>query len=315
MSESPRILGLLDDKAGHANQVRGLIDALKEPAKFIPLRYNRYAALPNILLGATLCHLHPDCRKALKDKPPLLLIACGRRTEPVARFIKYHHPATRIVYLMRPASGKDWDAILIPTHDRPKKNDPRIIETALPLHRVSHAALEQARIDYHSRFAHFPSPRIGVLVGDMADSTACLHAIENLAGSQGSVLVSTSRRTSAQITQALKKSLRHPHIFYDAHATSHTDNPYLGILAYADMLIVSGDSLSMCAEAAATNAPLFIDDTDKNLSQKHRAMHQALYAQGRAKSLKEPAQAFAVTYENPHETEKIAAHLRERFLL
>ena len=36
------------------------------------------------------------------------------------------------------------------------------------------------------------------------------------------------------------------------------DNPYLGCLAVADVLVVTGDSESMLAEAAATGKPLYI---------------------------------------------------------
>jgi hypothetical protein len=38
------------------------------------------------------------------------------------------------------------------------------------------------------------------------------------------------------------------------------DNPYLAYLALADRLVVTGESMSMLAEAAATHRPLYIFD-------------------------------------------------------
>ncbi len=133
--QSPRILGLLDDKAGHANQVRGLIEALSISAQSISLTYNRWVALPNMLLGATMWHLTRDCRAELKaqiaQNMPTLVIACGRRTEPVAHAIKRAHPGAKIVYIMRPSFMDGWDCIIVPQHDnlmrhRELSRDPRV---------------------------------------------------------------------------------------------------------------------------------------------------------------------------------------------
>lgn len=318
MQLSPRIWGLLDDKAGHANQVRGLIEALSIPTQTISLTYNRWAALPNALLGATMCHLRGDTRAELKEQIaqniPTLVIACGRRTEPVARYIKRMHPNTRMVYIMRPANMKGWDAMIIPAHDKPPKNDPRIIASLMPLHRVNDAAIAQAKMRYEQLFAHLPHPRIGVLIGDIKDIAPCVTAMEKIAGQEGSLLITTSRRTAPHIAQMLRDKITFPHHFYDAHAQVDADNPYMGILAYADVLIVSGDSLSMCAEAVATGKPVYIDDSDNGLSKKHRAMHRALYEKGCAKPLSQALQQEIFLNEPSREIEKIAAQLRARFL-
>lgn len=319
LASAPRIWGLLDDKAGHANQVRGLIEALPIPAQSISLMYNRWAMLPNALLGATMCHLRIDVREGLKalmaKNAPSLVIACGRRTEPVARAIKRAHPATKIVYIMRPSSMTGWDCVIVPKHDKPSQNDARIIETLGPLHRITPATLEQACLDWQERFSPLSQPRIGVLMGDVSVDGArrmIAHA-QRLAGQEGSLLVSNSRRTIKGLLHATLRDIECSHDVFDVHH-SHGENPYPGILAHADKFIVSGDSLSMCAEVVATGKPVTIDDLDKALPKKHRAMHQSLYASGRACSMKDGVAQHLPSTAPANEIEKIAAELHRRFL-
>jgi len=73
----------------------------------------------------------------------------------------------------------------------------------------------------------------------------------------GSVIAVTSRRTSQGATQALQAVLRHPHRVY-AWQSDRSANPYRALLAQADVLVVTGESESMLAEAATTTAPLYI---------------------------------------------------------
>ena len=54
-------------------------------------------------------------------------------------------------------------------------------------------------------------------------------------------------------------------------------NPYLGFLACADNLIVTGDSVSMCCEATASQKPLQIFTGTHWLTEKHLHFVDSLY--------------------------------------
>ena len=56
-----------------------------------------------------------------------------------------------------------------------------------------------------------------------------------------------------------------------------TDNPYLGYLALADYLIVTGDSISMASECCYTGKPVFIYAPDNITGDKHKLFHQILF--------------------------------------
>jgi hypothetical protein len=87
------------------------------------------------------------------------------------------------------------------------------------------------------------------------------------------VYVVTSPRTEAAAGAALRAGVGDAGRFYQWKA-GDPDNPYLGCLALADVLVATGDSESMLAETAATGKPLYIYDLPQrrgNLRQRLRA--------------------------------------------
>jgi hypothetical protein len=79
-----------------------------------------------------------------------------------------------------------------------------------------------------------------------------------LAG-DGSVIVTTSARTAPEASAALARGLQGTpyHLWRWA---PEGDNPYFGILAWADALLVTGDSIAMVSEAVATGRPVRLFD-------------------------------------------------------
>ena len=73
------------------------------------------------------------------------------------------------------------------------------------------------------------------------------------------LMISTSARTPRHAARELTAGLRSPFFLFDWHAGT-ADNPYLAFLAMADRFIVTGESMSMLAEACATRRPVYIFD-------------------------------------------------------
>ena len=94
----------------------------------------------------------------------------------------------------------------------------------------------------------------------------------------GSLLITTSRRTGIEAQNLIMENLKDiPHYAYLWGAEGK--NPYLGFLSCADNLIVTGDSVSMCCEATATQKPLRIFTGSNWLTDKHIRFVQSLYQQ------------------------------------
>jgi mitochondrial fission protein ELM1 len=144
--------------------------------------------------------------------------------------------------------------------------DARRYEILLSLNPISPGGLAAAGRQWPRLLDGAPRPVIALLVGGDAsrfrlgadDAAVMASKVRSWAEENGgSVIAVTSRRTSQIATEALKAALRHPHRVY-AWQPEPTANPYRALLAQADVLVVTGESESMLAEAAATTAPVYI---------------------------------------------------------
>jgi hypothetical protein len=72
----------------------------------------------------------------------------------------------------------------------------------------------------------------------------------------GSLAIVTSRRTPADAIEAIRRAAPEAHLHL--WQADRVDNPYLSYLAAAELLVVTGESESMLAEASTTGRPLTI---------------------------------------------------------
>jgi mitochondrial fission protein ELM1 len=269
---APRVWVLADDRPGHRTQVVGLADALGWPYEVKDLRFTALNRISNRLLGASRLTLDRARSAALAPPWPDLAIAMGRRSAPIARWIgKQSGGRTRLVQLGRKGANVagPFDLAITCAHFRLPAH-PRRVETLLPLTQVTPDRLAAAAAQWPGLFDAAARPRIMLLVGGttaqhrLPPATARRMASDVAAFAEengGSLTIVTSRRTGAAAEAALRQGA--------ASATLHgwrrdeKENPYLGYLALADVLVVTGDSESMLAEAAAAGKPLFIHPIPK----------------------------------------------------
>ncbi|HLO75075.1 MAG TPA: ELM1/GtrOC1 family putative glycosyltransferase, partial [Magnetospirillum sp.] len=124
----------------------------------------------------------------------------------------------------------------------------------------------------------------------------------------GSVLVTTSRRTSAEAEAALLAALPGPRFVHSWRAGG--DNPYFGFLALADALVVTGDSVSMACEACASPAPVYIFAPDGLVVPKHARLHAELYRRELARPLVDGTRLEPWTHPPLNAAADIAAAIR-----
>lgn len=311
------IWGLVDDRTGHTGQVLGVINKLGVPYAVKRLEYNGLAKLPAALLGATMLHVDKAHSAPLNGPYPPLVIAAGRRTLPVLRAIKRRSPTTRTIYLMWPEVQKGLDLIVVPEHDKPPAGA-NIITTLAPLHAVTQETLTAARGVWAPMFAHLPRPYVTLSLGgktkqgtySAAEWREVIQRAQGLAG-HGSLLVTTSRRTPKEALDLCEPLLQGPHYLY--RWDRDKDNPYLGMLALADTIVVTGDSLSMCAEACVPGAPVFIYASKNVAPPKHHMLHETLYKRGLAHPLNGMAHSDWKPVGALDDVGRVAAEIRQRF--
>jgi hypothetical protein len=266
----PAVWVLADDRPGNATQSIGLAEALGWPFERVDLSFSPLVYLPNPLLGASRRVLARASRERLCPPWPDLVIAAGRRTAPVARWISEEtRGRTRIVQLGRKGANPadPFDLAISPEHARLCPH-PNRFETAGALTHIRKSKLNDAARQWEYLFAPHPSPRIALLVGGPSqnysftpeEALAMARGVATMAArAGGSVFVTTSRRTGTAQTDAIARGIPDAAHFHRwSPEQKPSENPFLGYLALADVLVVTGESESMLAEASASEKSVHI---------------------------------------------------------
>ena len=267
----PRIWILSDAKVGHTTQSEALARLLGWPYEVKHLRFHRWNRFQKVLWGLLPPHtVGLDIARSSPLNPPWpdIVINAGWRSVPVARWIrKQNQGHARIVQLGRKAgfSIDLFDVGITPTYYGFPPH-PRRIETVTPLNQLTQRNIDEVSRQWPNLFQDIPHPRIVLILGgattvfsfhpDMA--TRLAHQVKDLARQCGGTIVAvTSPRTGETISQAFESVLLPEHSLH-RWKPGQTDNPYLAYMAGADVILVTGDSESMLAEAASLGKPMYI---------------------------------------------------------
>ncbi len=290
LTDNPLIWVLLDDRAGNRSQALGVANALDQAVHQKELRYGPAAKLPNIVLGASISGLTKQSKDDLLAPWPALVISAGRRTAPVARWIKAQSGGkARLVQIMDPGSGRDdFDLMCMPAHDQPQALTNSMVINGAP-HSMTAQKLATAAAEWSDKLSTRQPPRIALMIGGSTRrktfTTAmalelCERANAATADVNGTLMVTTSRRTG-DVVDTISKALNSTALLH--RWDSEEENPYAGYLAIADAIIATGESVSMCSEACATGKPVYIYAPGDLITPKHGRLHQTLFGGGYAK--------------------------------
>lgn len=265
MLASPACWVLTTGEAGMRSQAVGLAEALGLPfvEKQIRLRAP-WSWLPGHLAPAALAGLDPS-QDRLSPPWPRLIISCGRRSvAPAIAVRRAAQGRTLAVHVQDPrVPTRHFDLVVAMRHDGVTGENVLTIDTAL--HRVSPEKLRVAAAEWRARLSPDGVPVLGVLLGGRnrhyswtASRIDRLAAIFTEAHSSRGmrVFVTPSRRTEAFVAADLAGRFAGEPWF--AMWDESEPNPYFGLLAVADRLIVTSDSVSMISECLATGRPVHV---------------------------------------------------------
>ncbi len=191
-----------------------------------------------------------------------------------------------------------FDLVVVNRHD--ELTGPNVVVTRTALHRVTPARLAEAAQQWRPRFAHLQRPLVAVLVGGSNGRFRLDGAVGGeLAGQLAAMMrrdevgvaVTPSRRTDPAATQRLREALE-PLGGYVWDGSG--DNPYFGMLALADAIVVTMDSVSMISEAVATAAPVMLAVLPGR-SRRNGLFTDALLAEGRVREFAGRFELWPVT--------------------
>jgi hypothetical protein len=257
-----------------AGEVIEKVVTVRRPWRWLP------AGWPGVLRGV-------DAKRGDRLVPPWpdLIVTCGRRSAILGLAVKRKAGGgPLLVHVQDPLTSlKPFDLVIAMEHDDAK--GPNVRKVLTTLHDMTPERLGAAAKDWRPRLAHLPKPIVGVLLGgptrhtpfgveEARDLQTRLAALRGRIG--GSVIVVPSRRTPDEALAVFAQAAKGDPAAWVWDRTG--DNPYVGVLALADRLVVTGDSVSMVSEALAT--PHHVEIFAGKLRRRHEGFIQKLIDRG-----------------------------------
>ncbi len=234
---------------------------LAERAGLVPVKRVIRARRPWTWMPARLWPAPLLAVGGVADLPPGLVLSVGGTGGAVGAAVRAG--GRRVVQIQNPRLRLDrFDLVVVNRHDEIR--GPNVLVALTALHAVTPAVLEQARHRWQPVFAGLPRPLVAVLVGGSngrfrlgpAEAARLAGRIAGMMrADRAGVALTPSRRTGAAVQAVLERELRPLGAWiWDMRG----DNPYLGMLACADAVVVTMDSVSMVSEAVATAVPVMV---------------------------------------------------------
>lgn len=256
-SENSLIWAVSDGRAGNVAMAMGLAQRVAALTGGEVVQRDLTVSGPKAWFAARMSWL-PSKPKMAATPRPALIIGAGRRVAPTVAGLR--NMGTKVVQILDPQMNlRRFDLVVAPEHDG--LCAPNTFATLGSVHRVSPDLLNAARSEWADTFAALPRPLIAVMIGGstrrspMTDAMAADFAgnLRALVEHGAGLAITASRRTPTAHAQQIRAAVPEAN-FWDGTGT----NPYFGMLACADALVVTDDSVNMASEAAATGKPLAI---------------------------------------------------------
>lgn len=289
MAKDDKILIIADDRVGTYSQAVALAEESGLKYQIIQQKYNFLKFLPNFIFSKSLIRIKNESKELLRnlDFTPTYIISAGRKSASTALFLqnffqKKSQIKLKIIQILKPEINFNlFDWVLIPYHDRIEKkfqNNKNIINFIGSLSKNPKIILKNLNQDFVNKIQNFSKPLIVVLVGGSTKSFDFpLNSVQNLFNFakkiakdfNSSIHILNSRRTSKNINDFLQKNSNDSIFFYDYNLLKN-QNPYYDFIYHSDIIIASGDSISMISEVCSLSKKIIIFNDGFITSKKHQ---------------------------------------------
>jgi len=252
MSEPPRIWALLGAHAGDNNQVLALAEALGLPFETKQLSYNGWRHLQPGLLGASLRSLSKAGRKAIASEPPDLTISGGHRSVPVVQHLRRRsNGRTRSVHVGYPRIASDKFDLVVATPEYPVADAANVLRIPFALTRKRDGDAEPVGLPRPIRLLILGGPTLYWRLDRKRISAVVDDLLAAARDEGGSVAAVASPRTPPALFRQVRARLANggvPSLAVPANGSPS----YAALLAAADSLSVTADSVAMLSDALVT---------------------------------------------------------------
>lgn len=248
--------------------------------------------------------------------PPRLVVSCGRLGSAASLALKRRYgPRVFTVHIQDPKVPTSWfDLIVAPAHDGLRGAN--VVHSLGAVHHVTQGRLSEASERGRTPGMHMLADRfVGVILGGPnryygytpADVRCLINRLQAVvAAHQVQLAIVPSRRTPERVLAPLQFAFGAEHFVWDGQG----ENPYLTVLALSSHLIVTGDSVSMVSEAAATCKPVHVFHlTEQRAARRFRRFHDSFENAGVTRVFRGRLEDW--TYVSPDRTGLIATLIHE----
>ncbi|MFZ9469532.1 MAG: ELM1/GtrOC1 family putative glycosyltransferase [Rickettsiales bacterium] len=289
MAKDDKILIIADDRVGTYSQAVALAEESGLKYQIIQQKYNFLKFLPNFIFSKSPIRITKNSLQSLTnlDFTPNYIISAGRKSAPTALFLqsfyqKKTQAKAKIIQILKPEINFNYfDFVLLPFHDNiPKKfqKNQNIIKFIGSLSKNLKNISKNLNEDFANKIKNFTKPIILVLVGGNTKNYKFpLNSAENMFNIvkkftqefQSSTHILNSRRTPSEINEFFLKNCSDSIFFYDYNLLKD-HNPYYDFIFHCDLIIASGDSISMISEACSLGKKIIIFNDGFITSKKHQ---------------------------------------------
>ncbi|HXV28303.1 MAG TPA: ELM1/GtrOC1 family putative glycosyltransferase, partial [bacterium] len=308
-----RLLILSDGKAGHVKQSQALAFQMRSvttqydrpgmeyPTQTVEVRFKsewhkmifRYVALFFIpwaqgRLAWLRLFFTPETCQAVCEASADFVISSGSALTPLNLCLARECRAKSIV-LMKPSFPFNlfrYDLAVIPAHDEGLMPG-EAFRTLLTPSLVDREEIEESAHKIRISLPHPERVKLALFLGgptrryrmELEEVERLTEILEKMSGSSGDYLVTTSRRSPEEITRFLKKSKTRLKACQMLVIASEDKRPEVvpGMMALADILIVTEDSISMISEAVSSGKKVIVLSLGtRGLPEKHQRFREIL---------------------------------------
>lgn len=250
------------------------------------------------------------------DDPPRLVISCGRIGSAASLALKRRYGSrTFTVHIQDPKLPTNWfDLIVAPAHDGLRGRN--VVQSLGALHHVTPLRLQRAAERGPTpEMSRLQGPFVGVILGGpnryygyaSADVQCLISRLRSVVQrDKVQLAIVPSRRTPEEVLSSFRRAFGSEHFVWDGTG----ENPYIPVLSLASHLVVTGDSVSMVSEAAATRKPLHVFHlTEQRTARRFRRFHQSFENAGVTRVFRGRLEHW--TYASPDRTGLIATLIHE----
>ena len=272
LNAPPRIWALLGARAGDNDQVIALVEALGLPFETKRLEYNRLHLLGPRLLGRSLASLTAHSRELiLHEAPPDLTISAGHRNVAAVQALRRRSAGrTRSIHIGFPRVAPSQFDLVIATPQYPIPDHPNLLRIPYALTRAETVAADPTDL---AKVTALGAPRRLLVIGGPTlywklDRPQLLQRLSMMLDEarhgRGSVLVTTSPRTPPRLQEEIAAILEGSEV-PNLLAKPKGSPSYASLLAGADSIHVTADSVSMISDAIWTGKPVAVVPVAKSM--------------------------------------------------